>query len=230
MNFENQDNNLLLHLNTEYSHINQNYDTYNRNILEKNTSNDIVMSDAKDNSSVSSSSISLSSSVQSFRTETPFSFVNMSQVASTQSLNLIFHEENSPIDQLLSIFNTGNDAYEDDEKIVEKVEHWLKQTQHDPEHLFNQVYEQRDKLKYSSLLAFLYYWGIGTRVNREETFYWYLKAAQSGKDFLAQNQPSFLAPISKNLLGNNNVHVGRIYVVFFSCINRYGGGRRLSLP
>ncbi|CAG8666539.1 6306_t:CDS:1, partial [Ambispora leptoticha] len=217
MDFENQDN--LFHLDIEHSHINQDYDLYDPS---KNTSNDIIMLNTKDHSS-GSSSVSLSSSVQSFRTETTFSFMDMTPPsASTQSLNLTFQDETSPIDQLLSIFNSGNDAYEDDEKIVEKVEHWLNETLHDPEHLFNQVYDQRDDLKYSSLLAFLYYWGIGTKVNREETFHWYLKAAESGKDFLAQNQVAWCYQMG---IGTEKNLTKAFYWYKQSATNGHAGGQ-----
>ncbi|CAG8549229.1 4975_t:CDS:2 [Ambispora gerdemannii] len=103
----------------------------------------------------------------------------------------------SPTDQLLHIFKKSNKELKSDEEIVKIVEEWLKQKNYSASDCFAKVLDyyqyqhhpsNKNKYQYAALLAFLYRWGIGTRIDPQKTFYWYTVAAEKTRDPLAQNE------------------------------------------
>ncbi|CAG8534158.1 8231_t:CDS:2 [Ambispora gerdemannii] len=98
-------------------------------------------------------------------------------------------KRSNPIDELLDVFNNANNRWEHDKKIVERVEFWLSINNLNPKEIFDTVYSQAQiNIKYASILAFLYDYGIGTEIDRKQTFHWYEVAASNLDDPLAQNQ------------------------------------------
>ncbi|CAG8607171.1 11187_t:CDS:2 [Ambispora gerdemannii] len=78
----------------------------------------------------------------------------------------------SSLDQMLSIWTKGNERFEDDQRIVERIQHWLEINAQSATTLFENIYmESLRDITYTPLLAFFYHWGIGTKVNPDETFH-----------------------------------------------------------
>ncbi|CAG8445209.1 6030_t:CDS:2 [Ambispora gerdemannii] len=102
--------------------------------------------------------------------------------------NTKFPKYSTPVAQeLLAIFNEGNNRWEYDEVILVDVKLWLDKSNYLPEVVFRTVYNLRHNLDYFCLLAFLYLYGVGTSPNPTAAFGWYKKAAEAG-DVLGQNE------------------------------------------
>ncbi|CAG8508836.1 12317_t:CDS:2 [Ambispora gerdemannii] len=89
------------------------------------------------------------------------------------------------VDELLSILKNGHDHYINDRKILDQIRQWFeKKFDLNPRHVFDQLcsmYEE-NYLKYSLLLAFFYFWGIGIEENYKRSFELNKKAAEEGTD------------------------------------------------
>ncbi|CAG8517137.1 3989_t:CDS:2 [Ambispora leptoticha] len=106
-------------------------------------------------------------------------------------LSNIFLQNKKPstLDQIFSIWTKGNERFEDDQQIVERIQHWLEINAQSATTLFEKIYmESLRDITYTPLLAFFYHWGIGTKVNPDETFHWYKIAAERNNNMIAQNQ------------------------------------------
>ncbi|KAG9307100.1 hypothetical protein G9A89_016928 [Geosiphon pyriformis] len=111
----------------------------------------------------------------------------------------------SPVDQVLAIWNEECDLYEEDIVIVKRIYDFLRKKEYNAKILFQKVFEQRDNLKYATLLAFLYHYGIGVNIDPERAFEWYKIASEVKKDAVAQTQlgwchsKGFGTPVDKEM-------------------------------
>ncbi|CAG8550731.1 12470_t:CDS:2 [Ambispora gerdemannii] len=80
--------------------------------------------------------------------------------------------------ELLEIFIKG---YENDRVIQVEVNEWFKTHSEPPAQIFQMIFERsNDETDYKTLLAFMYCLGIGTEIDKCETFRYYLTAAEQG--------------------------------------------------
>ncbi|CAG8472171.1 9203_t:CDS:2 [Ambispora gerdemannii] len=91
------------------------------------------------------------------------------------------------IDELLEIYDGSNGENLDDDQINVYAQEWLHKNNYEPTEVFSLVFEKRHLPKWSSLLAFLYCYGIGTETDEHEMFKYYKYAAEAD-DMVAQNQ------------------------------------------
>ncbi|CAG8477443.1 2819_t:CDS:2 [Ambispora leptoticha] len=96
------------------------------------------------------------------------------------------YEKCSALTQLLSLFTSLKNSWKNDKVIETELYNWMTTNRFEPEMIFRIVYNERNHVKFASLLAFFYMRGIGTNVNAEEAFHFSYFAASKG-DLIGQN-------------------------------------------
>ncbi|KAG9291389.1 hypothetical protein G9A89_003493 [Geosiphon pyriformis] len=104
-----------------------------------------------------------------------------------ESIILNYETSRALAEELLEIFNKGNSRWQYDEVILVDVKKWLDTNNHCPETVFLSVYNERERIEFACLLAFMYLYGVGTTPNNISAFTWYKTAAEAG-DLLGQNE------------------------------------------
>ncbi|CAG8451127.1 3400_t:CDS:2 [Ambispora gerdemannii] len=90
-------------------------------------------------------------------------------------------ELRNAVKALLLILQDGHKRTINDLKILDQMQTWLeKRNEFDPKLIFDQLCSMyhENHLKYSLLIAFFYYWRIGTETDRKRAFEIYQRAAK----------------------------------------------------
>ncbi|CAG8518191.1 57_t:CDS:1 [Ambispora gerdemannii] len=115
-------------------------------------------------------------------------------------------DESRFVHEVLKIFRSQHRKCRDDKEILQEIQNYIRENKYHEILLFLYIQEHRHNTNFHSLLAFMYYWGIGTSIDAKESFFWYKTAAENG-DALGQNELGACYGMGRGVKLNNDLAV-----------------------
>ncbi|CAG8494355.1 3330_t:CDS:1 [Ambispora leptoticha] len=115
-------------------------------------------------------------------------------------------DESRFVQEILKIFISQHQQCRDDKEILQEMLNYIREIKYHEILLFLHIQEHRHNTNFHSLLAFMYYWGIGTAIDPKKSFLWYKKAAENG-DALGQNELGACYGMGRGVKQNNDLAV-----------------------